>query len=78
MPDRLTSNISIPALIITREKCIIQERGYDRSVEIEALDADNFELRDQITRLKLHNAALRGMLDLRKERRAGSLERPRR
>jgi hypothetical protein len=60
MPDRLTSNISIPAPIITREKCIIQERGYDRSVEIEALDADNFELRNQITRLKLHNAALRG------------------
>jgi hypothetical protein len=67
MPDRLTSYISIPAPIIVQEK----DTESDRVREIEALEVDNFELRDRITSLKLHNATLRRMLDIRERRPAG-------
>jgi hypothetical protein len=70
MPDQLASYISISAPIAVREA------GNDRMREIEALEADNFELRDQVTRLKLHNATLRRMLEFR-ERRLPELSRSR-
>jgi hypothetical protein len=67
MPDRLTSYISIPTLTI------VSEKDTDRTREIEALESDNFDLRNQITGLKLHNATLRRMLELREGRPPGSL-----
>jgi hypothetical protein len=68
MPDNLTRHISIPAPIIIKEKCAIRERSVDKTGEIEALETDNFELRNQITRLKIHNATLSRMLKRREER----------
>lgn len=59
MPD-MTSYISIPTLAAMREGETARDR--DRIVEIEALEVANFELRNQIIRLKVHNATLGRML----------------
>ena len=67
MPDNLTSHISIPAPIIIKERCAIREQCVDKTGEIEALEADNFELRNHVTRLKIHNATLHRMLKLREK-----------
>lgn len=74
MPDNLTSHISIPAPIVIKEKCAVREQGVDKTGEIEALEIDNFELRNQITRLKIHNATLHRMLKLRDKRLSRPLE----
>ncbi len=58
MPDRLTSYVT------EREATFFQSRQNENIKKIEMLEADNFELRDEITRLTLHNATLRRMLKL--------------
>jgi hypothetical protein len=65
MPDRLTSSILLPAPIVIQERDVVEEKGVDRTREIAALEADNFELRNQIIGLKLHNATLRKMIEPR-------------
>jgi hypothetical protein len=60
MPDHVTSYISIAEPILFRE--MIETAGADRTREIEVLEAANFELRNEIIGLKLHNATLRQML----------------
>jgi hypothetical protein len=76
MPDNLTSYISIPTPIIIKERCAAREKVSDKTGEIEAFEADNFELRNQITRLKIHNATLRRMLKLPEGRMLGALKAP--
>ena len=76
MPDNLTSHISIPAPIIIKERCAIREQSVDKTGEIVALETDNFELRNQITRLKIHNATLHRMLKLREKRLSRLFEAP--
>jgi len=73
MPDRVTSYISIAEPIIFRE--LIEVADTDRTRAIEALEVANFELRNQIIGLKLHNATLYRMLKRRLQG-AGSAESP--
>jgi hypothetical protein len=63
MPYQLTDLIMIP------QQTGIQRKDNDNTRRIEALEVDNFVLRDEITRLTLHNITLRRMLKL-DERRA--------
>jgi hypothetical protein len=72
MPD-MTSYISILTPAAMREGEIARDN--DRILEIEALEVANFELRNQITRLKVHNATLGRML---MHRSRTPLERPNR
>jgi hypothetical protein len=58
MPYHLTGLITIPQLTG------IQKNENDDRRKIEALEVDNFELRDEITRLTMHNTTLRRMLKL--------------
>jgi ribosomal protein L29 len=74
MPDHLTSYISISEPIIFRE--LSDTTSTDLTKQIEALEAANFELRNQITGLKLHNTTLRRMLAHRRSRTPGSTESP--
>jgi hypothetical protein len=67
MPDHQTSYISVPSQIVARDQSPEEVR------QIEALETDNFKLRNQITALELHNATLRRMLDLKERKTAGSL-----
>jgi hypothetical protein len=76
MPDHLTSYISTTTPIIIKEKCAARPQGSDKTGEIEALEAENYELRNQVTRLKLHNATLRRMLKIRETRLLESLQAP--
>jgi len=49
-------------------KAVSTDKGSDGGDRVEAIDmleADNFELRDLITRLKLHNATLARMIKYR-------------
>src|SRR5260370_25631703 len=57
MPDRLADSISLSGLNVVG----IQDNR--KTLTIEALEASNFELRNQITRLILHNTTLRRMLE---------------
>ena len=61
MPVGLTSQISIRSQTTVDDLRFAEEAA--RMRQIEALEAANFELRDQITRLKLHNATLGRMLE---------------
>ena len=63
MPVGLTSQISIRSQTTVDDLRFAGEAA--RMREIEALEAANFALRDQITRLKLHNATLDRMLKQR-------------
>jgi hypothetical protein len=58
MPYHLTGLIKIP------QQTGMQRNEIDHMRRIEALEVDNFELRDEITRLTLHNTTLRRMLKL--------------
>jgi hypothetical protein len=58
MPYHLTGLIKIPQL------SGLQKKENDHTRKIQALEVDNFELRDEITRLTLHNTTLRRMLKL--------------
>jgi hypothetical protein len=53
-----------PDLIMIPQQTGIQRKDNDNTRRIEALEVDNFELRDEITRLTLHNITLRRMLRL--------------
>jgi len=66
MPYHLTGFITIPKV------AGVQRQEIEDTRKIETLEADNFELRDEITRLTLHNTTLRRMLKL--EGRAVRLE----
>ena len=70
MPVDLTSQISIWLPTTVDEVSFVGEAARIR--EIEALEAANFALRDQITRLKLHNATLGRMLEGRDGSTGGS------
>lgn len=81
MPD-VISYISIPTPAAMREGEIVRDN--DRILEIEALELANFELRNQILRLKVHNATLgrmltgrapRGLLDDRRTKPSAPLRR---
>jgi hypothetical protein len=63
MPAGLTSPITIRCPAMVDELHFTTDAA--RLREIEALEAANFALRDQITRLKLHNATLDRMLKQR-------------
>jgi len=56
MTYRLTTYVEVPELII------FQRCDKDKARKIELLEFVNFELRNQIVRLTLHNATLRKML----------------
>ena len=60
MPVGMTSQISIRSSTTVDDFRFAGDAA--RMREIEALEVANFELRDQITRLKLHNATLDRML----------------
>jgi hypothetical protein len=60
MPVGLTSQIFIRLRTTVDDFRFAADAARRR--EIEALEAANFELRDQITRLKVHNATLDRML----------------
>ena len=62
MPVGMTSQISIRSGMTIDEVRFAGDAA--RMREIEALEAANFELRDHITRLKLHNATLDRMLKM--------------
>jgi hypothetical protein len=58
MPYHLTGLITMPKMSAQ------QKQENDESRRIAALEVDNFELRDEITRLTVHNITLRRMLKL--------------
>ena len=58
MPYFPTGLITIP------QQTGLQAQENDDWRRIEALEADNFKLRDEITRLTVHNSTLRRMLKL--------------
>jgi hypothetical protein len=70
MPVGLASQISIRSRTTVDDYRFAAEAARIR--EIEALEAANFALRDQITRLKLHNATLDRMLKGRERSPGGS------
>jgi len=70
MPVGLSSQISIPTLTTPQDLSSSDDEA--RMREIEALEAANFALRDQITRVKLHNATLNRMLKHRDRPPGGS------
>lgn len=51
-------------LITIPQQTGLQAQENDDWRRIEALEADNFKLRDEITRLTVHNSTLRRMLKL--------------
>ena len=51
-------------LITIPQQTSLQAQENDDWRRIEALEADNFKLRDEITRLTVHNSTLRRMLKL--------------
>jgi hypothetical protein len=51
-------------LITIPQKTGLQAQEIDDRRRIEALEVDNFKLRDEITRLTVHNSTLRRMLKL--------------
>jgi hypothetical protein len=53
MPDRMIGEGTMPGVTIFRS------RENENVRKIEMLEADNFELRNEVTRLSLHNATLR-------------------
>jgi hypothetical protein len=55
MPDRVIGEVSMSGVTIFRS------RENEAVRKIEMLEADNFELRNEITRLTLHNATLRSL-----------------
>ena len=70
MPDHLTNYISVSEPIIFRE---LRETADTNLIkQIEALEFANYELRNLITGLKLHNATLRRMLTPRRGRNPGT------
>jgi hypothetical protein len=58
MPYFPTGWITIP------QQTGLQAQEIDDRRRIEALEVDNFKLRDEITRLTVHNSTLRRMLKL--------------
>jgi|GEM_PF-4700973 hypothetical protein len=72
MPDHLTSYISVSEPIIFRE--LRDTADTDLIKQIEALEVANYELRNRVTALKLHNATLRRMLAPRRVRSPGTRE----
>jgi hypothetical protein len=70
MPVGLTSQISIRLQTTVDDFRFAEESARKR--EIEALEAANFALRDQITRVKVHNATLGRMLKERERSPGGS------
>jgi uncharacterized protein YicC (UPF0701 family) len=68
MPDHLAACLTISKLTVTKG----QEN--ERLRKIAALEARNFDLRNQITRLQLHNATLRRMLKLKGNSSLAALE----
>jgi hypothetical protein len=56
MPYHLADLITIP------QQTGVHTQENEDTRRIEALEVDNFKLRDQITRLTLHNSTLRRML----------------
>ena len=55
MPDRVIGEVSMSGVTIFRN------RDNEAIRKIEMLEADNFELRNEITRLTLHNETLRSL-----------------
>ena len=59
-------SVGLSSQILIRWQTIVDDLGFAgtaaRMRRIEALKAANFELRDQITRLRVHNATLDRML----------------
>ncbi|SDR54729.1 hypothetical protein SAMN05444161_5771 [Rhizobiales bacterium GAS191] len=53
MPDRVIGEATVPGVTIFRN------RDNENIRKIEMLEADNYELRNEVTRLRLHNETLR-------------------